>query len=233
MVWHGDDPSKKYAELDPVGAVSVYGGVRIPTGRKRRNSKSYSGFGDLDPPNTRLYNLMNNVLAIEDLDDEELSYGITKCDDGKFSIRAAYDAAQLPKGMRSKMLQELRGRTEVRLGSYVMAAVDRLGEIATRANVDDKDALKAIDMLFSRVLGKTPDRVIHSQDKPFEVVLGNIERRTRAESRRVRGLSGEELDPEPLEDIDMEDVGDGVYVPTGDAPSNHNGAPTHISRERK
>lgn len=237
MVWHGDDPAMRQGILDPAGAVSVYGKVKIPTGRKRYNSRGYAGFGDLDPPNVRLYQLNNGELSVEDLDDEELSYGITKCSDGKFSIRAAYDASRIPRSTRNKMLAELRNRTEAKMGSYVLGAIDRLGQIATRPNSDDKDALKAIDMLLSRVVGKVPDRVLHSQDKPFEVLLERIERTTRADSRRVRELPVDDIQLDEIADgveIEYEDAGDGVYVPTGDAPINAIApAPTHINRTRR
>lgn len=184
--------------MDPKGVVSVYQGVTIPTGRRKTKSRGYSGFGDLDPPNPRRDALVKGELLPEELDDEELSYGITKCRDGKFSIKAAYDSSQLPKRIRDQMMKELLRRSEAKLGSFVLGAIQRLGEIATQPGSDDKDALKAIEMITARVMGKTPDRVIHTQEKAFEVVIENIARGSREESRRLRGIESVPAE-EPLE----------------------------------
>lgn len=188
MVWHGDSPALKDAILDPKGAVSVYGKVRIPTGRKKRVRQGTSGFGDLDPPNSKLARLLLGELAVEELDDEELGYGVPRCDDGKFSVKAAYDASQIPKSIQARMKRELMDRATRSIGANVMGAIERIVEIATSPSSDDKDAMKAADWLATRFLGKNVDVVVHTQDKPFEVVLEGIDRRSRAESREKRGM---------------------------------------------
>lgn len=216
-----DNPAMRHAELDPRGAVSVYGKVRIPTGRKKRRMKGYSGFGDLDPANSKLIKLLSGDLSVEELDDEELGYGIPKCDDGKFSIKAAYDAAQIPQRIQAKMQKELIRRASLKMGGNVLAAIDRIVEIATSPSSDDKDAFKAADWLVGRVMGKVPDVVKHTQEKPFEVLIDNIARGSRSESRAAR--AGEVVEGTFRE----------VEAPQWKPPPSPQEVPETISRERR
>lgn len=203
--WHGEDPSKIECILDPNGVISVYRGKQIPTGRKRTKTKHYSGYGDLDPPNSRLVALLQDKLDVSELDDEELMYCAVKCDDGKFSIRAAYESARLPRKIRSAMERELMKRADNKVKGAVMGAIDRIVEIATSPAVDDKDAFKAAVWLVERAMGKTPDVVHTVEQKRYEVVLENIARGTRRESRIARGIEQQApLEAEIVEE-DLED----------------------------
>lgn len=186
--WDGGDPSKKEAILDPTGVVSVYQGRQIPTGRKRTRTKQYAGYGDLDPLNTRLFRLLEGELDVSELDNDELQYGVPKCDDGKFSIKAAYQAAKMPPAIRNKIRRELMRRATEILEGSVLAASQRMVEIATGPASDDRDAMKAIEWIVNRTMGKTPDVVIHQQEKPWEMVVSDISRGSRKESRVARGL---------------------------------------------
>lgn len=187
MVWHGDSPALKDAILDPKGVVSVYGKVQIPTGRKKRVRQGTSGFGDLDPPNSKLARLLLGELEVTELDDEELGYGVPKCDDGRFSVKAAYEASRVPKRIQAAMKRELMDRANRQIGGNIMNAIGRIVEIATSPSSDDKDAMKAADWLATRFLGKNVEVVEHRQERPFEVVIESIERSSRAGSRERRG----------------------------------------------
>ena len=187
--------------LDPNGVISVYQGKQIPTGRKKTRTKGYAGYGDLNPKNTRLYQLLKDQIDPSVLDDEELMYGTTKCDDGKFGIRAAYEASRMPRGIRNAMQRELVKRADGKIHGFLFGAIERIGEIATSPASDDKDAFKAAQWIVERALGKTPDVQVHVQEKKYEVVLENISRGSRRESRAARGLeSNAPLEAELVED---------------------------------
>lgn len=186
--WDGGDPSKKEAILDPTGVISVFQGRQIPTGRKRTRSRQYAGYGDLDPLNTRYYKLLEGDLEVSELDNEELQYGVPKCDDGKFSIRAAYQAARMPAKIRNAIRRELMKRATEMMEGSLLDATARIIEIATSPLSDDKDAMKAAEWLIHRTMGKTPDVVVHTQEKPWEVLVSDISRGSREESRSARGL---------------------------------------------
>jgi hypothetical protein len=200
--WHGEDPSKIECILDPNGVISVYQGKQIPTGRKRTKTKHYAGYGDLDPPNTRYAQLLSGELQVSALADDELMYGMVKCDDGKFSIRAAYQAAHLPRKIAGAMERELMKRADNKVKGAVLGAIDRIVEIATSPAVDDKDAFKAATWLVERAMGKTPDVVHTVEQKKYEVVIENISRGTRRESRVQRGIeSNPPLEAEIVEEL--------------------------------
>lgn len=186
--WHGGDPSKIECILDPNGVISVYRGRQIPTGRKRTRQRGYAGYGDLDPLNSRLAMLINGELSVDDLDDEELQYGAVKCDDGKFSIRAAYESWHLPRKIKGAMERELLKRADGRVKGAVLGAIERIVQIATSPASEDKDAMKAAQWLVERAMGKTPDVVMNVEQKKYEVVIENISRGTRRESRVARGI---------------------------------------------
>lgn len=187
------NPAKREAILDPSGAISVYGGYQVPTGRKRYRHKHYSGFGDLDPINTRYMYLTTYrgeqlKAFVAEMDNEELKYGVTRCDDGKFSITAAYDRTKINVTTQNLMKKTLLARANDVLAGSVMDAINSIIEIATSPMSEDKDKQKAAQWIVERTLGKTPDIVVHTQDKPFETVLTNIQRGKRADSRRMREL---------------------------------------------
>lgn len=186
--WAGGDPSKIEAILDPTGVISVYQGRSIPTGRKRTRTKGYAGYGDLDPTNTRWYKLIQGELDVSELDNDELQYGTTKCDDGKFSVRAAYQAAKMPPKVRNAIRRELMKRATHMMEGALLDATGRIIDIATSPLSDDKDAMKAAEWLIHRTMGKTPDVIVHTQEKPWEVLVSDISRGSREDSRVARGL---------------------------------------------
>jgi hypothetical protein len=185
-------------EVENGNVVSVYQGVRIDTGR-RKGSPRKIGFGDLDPRNSKLEKLLKGDLDLSTLTDEEVRYGIPKCDDGKFSAKAAWQAAVLPPRIKSALQRELYKRADGKLHGALLPAVDSLVELATSAHVDDPVRLKAATYLFERLQGKTPDRVIHTQEAPWEVVLSEVRRGPRqAKADRIEVEDGNVVEAEVI-----------------------------------
>lgn len=153
------------------GIVSIYKGKRIPTKRKKRSNGSY---GDHDPPNRRMVQLIDGDLTVAELDDEEVAYGITKCDDGKFSAKAAYHSKKLPKKIQDEMQRELFARATRLLRGNVLASIEAIVEIATSPGSEDRDRMKAAQYIIERIQGKTPDVVQVTQEKPWEHVLAHV-----------------------------------------------------------
>ena len=175
------------AEGKRTGVVSVYGDRRVPTGRK----KDGNGFlGDGNPPNKRLRDLLNGDLAPAELLDEELAFGVPVCDDGKFSIRAAAQAANLPKKLQAQMRRELIKRTKAKLDGGALTAVNAMLEILESETADENARMKVAQYLIDRFMGKTPEKVEIATDKPYQIIQQNIlvGGGTRAESRARRGL---------------------------------------------
>lgn len=190
MDWHDDE------------VVSVFNGVRIPTGRHiRRRKIGDDPWGELDPANTRLQELLDNKLNLQTLDNIELSFGIPRCDDGKFSVKAAWQAANLPKVAKNKLQRELYKRANQKMHAGLLGAVDTIVELATQPYADDKIRFEAAKYVFERLSGKTPDHVVHHQEAPWETVFSNIERGPRpAQSERIEIEDGNTQDAEIVED---------------------------------
>lgn len=155
--------------------VSVYQGVRIPTGRGHPKKLKF-GFGDLDPTNTKLYDLINGDLDLSELDNEEITFGIPKCDDGFFSAKAAWQAAKLPQRIKVKFHKELYKRANNGLHSGLLGAIESIVEMATSPHVEDATRFRAATYLFERLQGKMPEVIVHSQEAPWEVVLSGVRR---------------------------------------------------------
>jgi hypothetical protein len=178
-------PSMNDMDVENGTVISVYGGVRIPTGRKRKPGNTH-GFGDLDPANTKLSRILLGDIVWEDLDDEEVIYGITKCDDGMFSAKAAWQAAKLPQKVKKKFQKELYRRAENKLHGGLLPAIDRLVELASSPHVDDRVSFNAATYILERLQGKTPDVVHHVQEAPWEIQLSGVKRGPRpVRSERV------------------------------------------------
>ena len=194
MDWHDDE------------IVSVYNGVRIPTGRHVKHRRIGDDlWGELDPPNTRLQKLMDGTLNLAELDNEEISAGIPRCDDGKFSVKAAWQAAYLPKMALNRMRRELYSRANRKLQGAMLSSVDTIIELATQPYADDKIRFEAAKYVFERLNGKTPDHVVHHQEAPWEMVFSNIERGPRpTRAERVQLEDGNIQDAEVVGDSELQ-----------------------------
>lgn len=190
MDWHDDE------------VVSVFNGVRIPTGRHVRRRKLHDElWGQLDPTNSRLQLMLNGTLDYQTLDNDELSFGIPRCDDGKFSVKAAWQAANLPKTVRNRVQRELYKRANAKLHAGLLGAVDTIVELATQPYAEDKIRFEASKYIFERLNGKTPDHVVHHQEAPWEMVFSNIERGPRpARSERMEIDDGNTQDAVLIEE---------------------------------
>lgn len=191
-------PSVNEMDWQDDEVVSVYNGVRIPTGRHvRRRKLGDDPWGELDPPNTKLQKLLKGKLDLGSLDNDELSFGIPRCDDGKFSVKAAWQAAYLPAIPKGKIQRELYKRANQKMHQGLLGAVDTIVELATQPYADDKIRFEAARYVFERLNGKTPDHVVHHQEAPWEMVFSNIERGPRP-NRQIE--DGTIQDAEVVED---------------------------------
>lgn len=185
-------PSMDEVSVEDGLVISMYNGLRIPTGRKRA---SRHGFGDLDPVNSKLRQLLDGTLSVQALDNEELTYGIPRCDDGKFSAKAAWQAAQMPRKLKHEMYRELYKRADDLLHSGLLGSLQSIIELATEPATEDNVRFQAAKYIFERLRGKTPDVMVHTQEAPWEVVLAGVQRGPRpARAERIEDGNVEEAD---------------------------------------
>jgi hypothetical protein len=123
--------------------------------------------------NARMLALMAGEINVDDLDEEELARGMCRGPNGEIPKR---QPAMVPKAMYDKMLKALFERSDDLLKESLIAAATSIAKIATDDSVDPGTRLKSATWLFERLRGKTPDVLQVSQEKPYEVLIGKVER---------------------------------------------------------
>lgn len=183
-----------------------------PCGLKAQNRSGYCGWhgGALHPLDkskpkvyTREFLFAYGKLPIEELDDEELARGQIRRSDGTWT-----NNKNIPREVFQAAQAELFKRADQRLRENLMTAVDTMAEIASGSAYEPEVRIRAAQFIYERVRGKNPDVVIHTQDKPFEVMMTDmvLGGGSRAASRAQRGLESA-VDAEVVEDYGI-DVGD-------------------------
>lgn len=187
------------------GKCQAHGGKlhpldKIVDHRRMGMMKEQLGIGALDTPGqvtseatlarmTRWQKLLSGVINVQDLDDEELSRGMCRDSNGGFS---GTPPRMVPKDLHDRMVRELFQRADETLKSGLLDAAGSIVEIARGSAYEPADRIKAATWLWERLRGKVADVVVHTQDKPWEMVLSNISGGSRAASRAARGVADEE-----------------------------------------
>lgn len=120
------------------------------TGRQERLKK-----GKKETQGERWAKLLDGTLTVRDLDDDEIEKMRVRGKGGEFSGR--------PNRMPSHLAREFRNEAIRRAGELFThaapRAVKRLLEIADDPDTKDADAIRALDIVLNRGLGKTPEVV--------------------------------------------------------------------------
>lgn len=138
---------------------------------------------------TRWQMLLSGIITVEDLDDEELQRRQCRDRNGGFTGEAP---RQIPKKLADQLVRKLFERVDEKMKTNLMDMVQVMIDIATSDVYEAADRIKAAQWVSERQLGKVPDKVIHVQEKPWEMVLSGITGGSRAASRVARGVADEE-----------------------------------------
>lgn len=139
-----------------------------------------SGNTEFMTQSDRVADLLSGILDVEDLDDEELARGYPRNRNGTFSGRPP---KVIPMVVHQRIQREFYKRIEEKMRTALPDAVEMLAKVAVNPLTEDRDKLKAIDMLLNRLMGKPPERVeISSGEKPFEMTMGRMRRTKPAQS---------------------------------------------------
>lgn len=120
--------------------------------------------------NPRMQALFLGELSVEELDDEELIRAMPRQPSGKFGRPSKV----LPRELHTRCVQELFARADARMQARILDVVDTMLAVATSEQASDSDRLKASQWIFERLRGKSPDTLIHRQEKPFEAVFSSL-----------------------------------------------------------
>lgn len=134
-------------------------------------------------------------LPVEELDDEELSRGQIRKEDGSFTSNQFVSAE-----IHDAMVKKLFERSDQKMRENLLTAVDAMAEIAGGTAYEPADRLRASEFIFKWLRGQTPVKVEVGISKPFEQVIQAVfSGGSRAESRARRGIHDEVLDGEVVD----------------------------------
>lgn len=150
----------------------------LPAGTARRTSPGVrefaSGGATIHTDSPRMVALLKGELNVEDLDDEELARGYPRDRNGNFTGRPP---RMIPLVLHRQIQKVFFARIEEAMRKALPDAVAMLATIATNPLSEDRDKLKAIDMVLTRIMGKPPEKVIVSSgERPFEMTVGKMRR---------------------------------------------------------
>lgn len=188
----------------------VHKNINGQGGHCMKKATNYSGLcglhgGALHPldksdpmENTREGMFKLGKLPIEDMDEEELARGQVRRADGTWT-----NYRMIPAAVHQKCQAELFKRADTRLRENLLQAVDTMAEIAKGSAYEPEVRIRAASWIFERVRGKNPDVVIHTQDKPFEVMMSDmvLQGGSRAASRAARAIEST-IDAEVVPEVE-------------------------------
>lgn len=144
-----------------------------------------SGGAAFSTESDRLAMLLTGEMSVEDLDDDELARGYPKNRNGTFAGRPP---KVIPLVIHQRMQREFYKRMEEKMKTALPDALQMLSDIATAPGREDRDRLKAIDMILNRIMGKPLEKLeVSSGDKPFEMTVGKMRRAKPTEPEEAEG----------------------------------------------
>lgn len=145
------------------------GSKRVPSTRAGRHAPGAKRPGSQRAEVTvrgRMAQFIAGELTVADLDNEELSKGQFRADDGTFRGRPP---KLIPREFHDAIVRELLQRGEAMVREAYTDAIKVFKDIAMDADAPTKDRLKAAQYLWERSAGKVPDRIeVKAQMEPWE-----------------------------------------------------------------
>jgi hypothetical protein len=114
----------------------------------------------------RTVDLMEHPEQIADWTDEELARGAPK--------HVKRPPNMIPAPVFAELVKRVLGKARHRMAAELMVAVEQHIAIITDVRTEDRDKLRAIEMLYDRVLGKQTDTVILAAagaDEPWRKMM--------------------------------------------------------------
>lgn len=99
---------------------------------------------------------------VEEWDDEELEHGRPRDKTGKFT---GADPVIVPKACYDEMVRRVLIKANTMMRENLLGAIQMLTDIIKDPYSENKDKIKAIDMIMNRVMGKTPEKIEVSAHK--------------------------------------------------------------------
>lgn len=179
----------------------------------------------------RTQKFMQGFLSVEDLSDEEIQGMYVLNDQG---VKIA--SMKLGTKFHQSIAQELHRRLNRFMQTKTASMINVMVDIAESDLVEPADRIKAAQWVSERVLGKTPDVLVHANvEKPYETIFDTIDAgsrqdyRQRIESTRLEIESGQDGDVDGGSYLDVEIEDEDT---TGENWSTRPDEPLHEPRRR-
>lgn len=138
---------------------------KVQEGRATGNERAVLRIGKA---NTRIITGQDDL---SEWTDEELKEGRRKGANGSFIGRKP---TIVPKAIHDELVRRTLAKANQKLVENTEAAVEALVDIVKGADTEDKDKLRAIDMIMNRVLGKPADKLEVSGETPlWQLAIGS------------------------------------------------------------
>lgn len=161
------DPTKPAvaSKRKPSAAQKAAGRANVAKGRakKAEQTKAAKEAG-LPRASERWAQLLDGSLTVQDLDNEELAKMRVRGADGGFSGRRPAVPSHLAQAMQKEAIK----RATEMFRNAAPKAVKRLLEIADDPETKDADAIRALDIVLNRGLGKMPETVLIEEKSKWE-----------------------------------------------------------------
>lgn len=113
--------------------------------------------------------VMTGQEDLSEWDDEELRQGRRRGKDGTFVGRKP---VIVPKAIHDELVKRTLSKAEALMRDNLIVAVEALTEIVKGEDVEEKDRLRAIDMIMTRVMGKPVDKhEFTGETPPWQVAV--------------------------------------------------------------
>jgi hypothetical protein len=110
---------------------------------------------------------------VSDWDDEELLMGRRRDKNGHFT---GAEPRVIPKAVHDELIRRTTRKAQAKFQEMQDDALEALQAIVTGADVDDKDRLKAVEMVLNRTIGRAPEKVeVTAHRRPWEDIVEGVE----------------------------------------------------------
>ena len=183
---------------------TVHGGALHPLDKKM-TPQTYSvsqndSIQDRIEKLDRVQRFMQGFLTVEELDDDEIVGGYVRDSNGN-PIANQRIGVRFQQDMVKELARRMNKFLQMKLPNMLKVVTD----IAESDIVEPQDRLKAAVWAAERVIGKTPEVIVHGRtDKPYESIFENIESGSR-EAYRVNSQRAIEVgEDETILDAEIE-----------------------------
>lgn len=192
----GDHPQRREARpcrawaSNRVLLCRNHGGALHPADKKITSMRSQKPDEEKQEQLTRVEKVIMGLIPINDLSDEEIVNAYVLNDEGK-----PVSNVKLGQRLQQEMTKELMQRMQNLMQKHLPEMIETMAKLATSPSVEPADRIKASIWMAERIMGKTPNVIVHADaDKPYERIFDSIDGGSREDFRRAKAIESTRVD---------------------------------------